>query len=155
MSTQDLQWLIVRKSNSHLVKQKGLGRIFSREPGNLTALHSYKHSGIVNDKAVGIKPNTSKRGIVLTTKKSKASPRAVRGARTTATISGGPRRVAGAVSHTVTQNGYRPDLRKDAVARATAIVNAQGRRQRVPRARAPRGKAARQAAAAAPAAEEK
>ena len=42
MSTQDLQWLLVRKSNSFLVKQKGLGRVFSREPGNLASLHSYK-----------------------------------------------------------------------------------------------------------------
>lgn len=42
MSTQDLQWLITRKSNSFLLKQKGLQRVFSREPGNLMALHSYK-----------------------------------------------------------------------------------------------------------------
>lgn len=42
MSTQDLQWLLVRKSNRYLVKQKGLSRVFSREPGNLASLHSYK-----------------------------------------------------------------------------------------------------------------
>merc|ERR1712183_302193 len=56
MSTQDLQWLLVRKSNSFLVKQKGLGRVFSREPGNVASLHSYKHSSLVNDKGVGIVP---------------------------------------------------------------------------------------------------
>lgn len=42
MTSQDLQWLLVRNNSSFIVKQKGLGRIFSREPRNLTQLHSYK-----------------------------------------------------------------------------------------------------------------
>lgn len=85
MSTQDLQWLLVRKSNSFLVKQKGLGRVFSREPGNLAAFHSYKHSGLVNDKSVGIVP-AANRGVVVTTRKQKTSPRAIRGARASTTM---------------------------------------------------------------------
>lgn len=85
MSTQDLQWLLVRKSNSFLVKQKGLGRVFSREPGNLAAFHSYKHSGLVNDKSVGIVP-AENRGVVVTTRKQKTSPRAIRGARASTTM---------------------------------------------------------------------
>ena len=44
MSTQDLQWLLLRKTNSYLVKQQGLPRVFSREPHNVLALHSYKVS---------------------------------------------------------------------------------------------------------------
>lgn len=111
MSTQDLQWLLVRKSNSYLVKQKGLGRVFSREPGNLAALHSYKYSGVVNDKSVGIAP-AEKKGVNVVTKKTKASPLAVKGARAETTVKGGPRRVAGAVANIVAKNRYRPDLRK-------------------------------------------
>ncbi|WFD07828.1 hypothetical protein MVES1_003199 [Malassezia vespertilionis] len=42
MSTQDLQWLLIRKTNSNIVKQKGLGRVFTRETGNVSALHNYK-----------------------------------------------------------------------------------------------------------------
>lgn len=42
MASQDLQWLLVRNDSSFIVKQKGLGRIFSREPRNLVQLHSYK-----------------------------------------------------------------------------------------------------------------
>lgn len=42
MASQDLQWLLVRNNSSFIVKQKGLGRIFSREPRNLVQLHSYK-----------------------------------------------------------------------------------------------------------------
>ncbi|SHO76201.1 Uncharacterized protein MSYG_0537 [Malassezia sympodialis ATCC 42132] len=142
MSTQDLQWLLVRKSNSFLVKQKGLGRVFSREPGNLASLHSYKHSGIVNDKAIGITPAEG-RGVIVTTRKQKVSPRTVKGARTQTTIKGGARRVAGAVANIAAKNGYRADLRKDAVARATAIVNTQARKRPVPKVRAPRGANAR------------
>ena len=85
MSTQDLQWLLVRKSNSFLVKQKGLGRVFSREPGNLAAFHSYKHSGLVNDKGVGIVP-AENRGVIITTRKQKVSPRAIRSARAQTTV---------------------------------------------------------------------
>ncbi|WFD25349.1 hypothetical protein MNAN1_000317 [Malassezia nana] len=142
MSTQDLQWLLVRKSNSYLVKQKGLGRVFSREPGNLAALHSYKHSGVVNDKAIGITPAAG-RGVVVTTRKQKVSPFAIKGAYSKTTVKGGARRVAGAVANVAAKNGYRADLRKDAVARATAIVNSQARKQRVPKVRAPRGANAR------------
>ena len=111
-STQDLQWLLVRKSNSFLVKQKGLGRVFSREPGNVASLHSYKHSGVVNDKAVGVTPAPSGRGVVLTTKKTKTAPNSVRSSRTCTTIQGGSRRVARAVANAVAKNGYRADLRK-------------------------------------------
>lgn len=39
--SQDLRWLLTRKSSAYIVKQHGLPRTFSREPGNLTAQHSY------------------------------------------------------------------------------------------------------------------
>lgn len=41
MASQDLQWLLTRSSSSYIVKQKGLGRVFSREPSNLKQIHSY------------------------------------------------------------------------------------------------------------------
>ncbi|WFD35530.1 hypothetical protein MCUN1_002386 [Malassezia cuniculi] len=142
MSTQDLQWLIVRKNNSFLVKQKGLGRVFSREPGNLASLHSYKYSGVINDKGVGIVPAENGRGVVVTKKKVNANPRGVRGIRSSSTIKGGSRKVAGAVANLVTKGNYRADLRKAAVARATAIVRAQTGKPFEKRVYAPRGKAA-------------
>ena len=112
MSTQDLQWLIVRKNNSFLVKQKGLGRVFSREPGNLKSLHSYKCSGIINDKSVGIVPAENNRGVVLTKKNVGAPANAIRGSTSSKKYTGGARKVAGAVAGTVTKDHYRPDLRK-------------------------------------------
>lgn len=48
LHSQDLQWLLVRKSNSYIVKQKGLGKVFSREPSNLAQIHSYTVSCQLN-----------------------------------------------------------------------------------------------------------
>lgn len=110
--TQDLQWLLTRKTSSHLVKQKGLGRIFSREPGNLMNVHSYKY-GWVNDKSVGIDAAKSGKGIVITTKKNKAASNKIAGARSVQQINrGGSRRSAGAVANIVGKRGYRADLLK-------------------------------------------
>ncbi|CCF50164.1 hypothetical protein NDA11_000787 [Ustilago hordei] len=139
MASQDLQWLLVRNNSSFIVKQKGLGRIFSREPRNLTQLHSYKYSGLVNSKAVGIEPAQSGKGVVLTTKNSKKTPFSIRGTKNTSTIKkGGSRRAAGVVSNIVAKKGYRADLTKAAVVRASAILRSQrGRKQ--PPARKVRG----------------
>ncbi|KDN47963.1 ribosomal protein L28 [Tilletiaria anomala UBC 951] len=140
MSTQDLQWLLLRQQNSFLVKQHGLPRVFSREPGNIAAIHSYKYSGLINDKAVGVEAAPSGRGIVLTTKKSKIASNAVKGTRNVNIIVGGSRRAAGKVSNVVGKRGYRSDLVKDTVARASAILRSQrpGSRKQ-PRARTVRG----------------
>ncbi|SPC64783.1 related to 60S ribosomal protein L28 [Ustilago sp. UG-2017b] len=139
MASQDLQWLLVRNNSSFIVKQKGLGRIFSREPRNLTQLHSYKYSGVVNSKAVGIEPAQSGKGVVLTTKNSKKTPFSIKGIKNTSTIKkGGSRRAAGVVSNVVAKKGYRADLTKAAVVRASAILRSQrGRKQ--PPARKVRG----------------
>ena len=45
-------WLYVRNNSSFLVKRNGVQ--FSREPGNLTQLNTYKSSGLCNDKAIDI-----------------------------------------------------------------------------------------------------
>lgn len=101
------------KSSSYIVKQKGLGRVFSREPHNLTSIHSYTHSGLVNDKSVGIQPNADGKGIVLSTKKQNVSPGQIKGSRNVKVIkSGGSRRAAGVVANVIGKSGYRSDLLK-------------------------------------------
>ncbi|ETS65387.1 hypothetical protein PaG_00121 [Moesziomyces aphidis] len=143
MASQDLQWLLVRNNSSFIVKQKGLGRIFSREPRNLVQLHSYKYSGVVNAKAVGIEAAKSGKGIVLTTKNSKKTPFSIKSTKNASTIKkGGSRRAAGVVSNVVAKKGYRADLTKVAVVRASALLRSQrGRKQ--PPARKVRGSGAR------------
>ncbi|KAK0527871.1 hypothetical protein OC834_001760 [Tilletia horrida] len=151
--SNDLEWLLVRKTSSYIVKQHALPRAFSREPRNIAHLHSFKYSTTTNAKAVGIE--AAPRGLVLTTRKSKAAPGTIKGAHTVTTIKkGGSRRSAGVISNTVAKKGYRRDLAQLAVARASAIHRSQRSRKTRP-APQPRGKkAAAAAATSAPAAEE-
>jgi len=123
MST-DLQWLLLRKNNSFIVKRVPEGPIFSREPGNLTNLHSHKYSGLANTKTIDIKDSGS--GVQITTRKTKASPFAVSSGKSSSTIrnrSGGRRTLGVAGKHA--KRGYRPDLRTAALGRVSAILAAQ------------------------------
>lgn len=113
MASQDLQWLLVRSNSSFIIKQKGIGRIFSREPANLTQLHSYKYSGLVNAKSVAVEAPASGKGVVITTKNSKKGPQAVKSSKNVSSIKkGGGRRTAGVVSNIVAKRNYRSDLTK-------------------------------------------
>ncbi|KAF9073704.1 ribosomal L28e/Mak16, partial [Rhodocollybia butyracea] len=108
--SNDLQWLLLRKSNSYMVKAHH-GPIFSKEPGNLLGLHSHKYSGLANSKTIDVTDVNGK--ITITTHKTKASPTAVSSARSTSTIRprSGSRRALG-IASTSAKRGYRPDLRK-------------------------------------------
>lgn len=113
MASQDLQWLLVRTNSSFLVKQKGVGRTFSREPANLTQLHSYKYSGLVNAKSVAVDAPASGKGVVITTRNNKKGPNAIKSSKNTSSIKkGGGRRTAGVVSNIVAKRNYRSDLTK-------------------------------------------
>ncbi|KAK0500949.1 ribosomal L28e/Mak16 [Armillaria luteobubalina] len=122
--SSDLQWLLVRNSNSFIVKRVPEGPIFSREPGNLRNLHSYKYSGLANAKTIDV--SDSPAGVKITTRKLKASPHAVASAKAVSYIRprSGTRRALGIASQTA-KKGYRPDLRTAALARVSALVAAQ------------------------------
>ena len=61
----DLIWACINKHNSFIVRKNGV--TFSREPGNLTNVHSYEFSGLANRTAVDIQPAKEK-GAVLSLK---------------------------------------------------------------------------------------
>jgi large subunit ribosomal protein L28e len=48
MASVDLQWELVRKNNAFIVKRNGY--TFSTEPTNLANKHSYKFSGLAQNK---------------------------------------------------------------------------------------------------------
>ncbi|KAF8515824.1 ribosomal L28e protein family-domain-containing protein [Hysterangium stoloniferum] len=123
MST-DLQWLLIRKSNSYLVDRVPEGPVFSREPGNLRNIHSHKYSGVANSKTIAIQDTPT--GVQITTRKPKASPHQVRGAAHKISIRGnsGNRRAVGIVAG-LAKRGYRPDLRAAAVARVSTLLSAR------------------------------
>jgi len=98
--------------------------VFSKEPGNLRNLHSFKHSGLANAKTIHVRDTGL--GIHISTNKESASPTQVKSARSTTIIrarSGG-RRALG-ITASIARRGYRPDLRTAALARVSALIAAQ------------------------------
>ncbi|KAH6627675.1 ribosomal L28e protein family-domain-containing protein [Chaetomium tenue] len=141
----DLIWEISRPSNSYLVKTR-TGQ-FSRDPLNLTNLHSRKFAGFVNDKALGISAN-EKGGVQVISKKPASANKPASGLHTV-TYGGNKtsRKTYRAVANQAAKNGYRADLRAAAVSRASAIRRSQRAVKPSPEQKL-RGNAAKKAAAA-------
>ncbi|KAI8463662.1 MAG: component of cytosolic 80S ribosome and 60S large subunit [Monoraphidium minutum] len=110
-----LVWELVKTNNSFLRKNLH-GNIFSAEKGNLYAKHSYKYSGIVNDKAVDIREGSG--GVEVTTKRAKTATKP-NTAVTKAVSKKGARRAIKAVRKQV--GSYRADLANAAAARMSAV----------------------------------
>ncbi|KAK7063557.1 ribosomal-L28e domain-containing protein [Favolaschia claudopus] len=125
MST-DLQWLLLRQNNSFQVKRGAeVGRIFSKENGNIRNIHSHKFSGLANNGTIHIVDSGN--GVQIISRKKKASPHAVSRATSTDVVRArtGPRRAAGIVSSITSKKAGRPDLRTAAIARVSALLAAQ------------------------------
>ncbi|KAK2794944.1 hypothetical protein FQN52_006823 [Onygenales sp. PD_12] len=141
--SDDLVWEIARAQNAFLVKRaSGGGAQFSRDPLNLVNKNSRKYAGFVNSKAVGVQA-TEDGNIAVITKKPAASQKPTPvtntyGATTTS------RKIYKGVANTAASNKYRPDLRAEAVSRASAIRKSQ-RPKKDTREKKPRGAKARKA----------
>ncbi|KAI0115092.1 ribosomal L28e family protein [Daldinia grandis] len=144
----DLVWELVRSNNSYLVKRKESGGIqFSRDPLNLTNVHSRKYAGFVNTKAIGVQP-AEKNGVKVISKKESAAQKPAKST-TEVTHSGGQatRKIYKTVANQTAKSGYRPDLREAAVSRVSAVRQSQREPKPTPE-RKPRGSKAKKAAAA-------
>jgi len=113
------------------VKRVPEGPVFSREPGNLTNVHSAKYSGVANAKTIEVKDTES--GIQLVTRKKDSSPHSLHSSVATSTIRprSGSRRALG-VTAKLAKRGYRPDLRAAALARVSALLVAQKEKKPYP-----------------------
>ncbi|KAF2736973.1 ribosomal protein L28e, partial [Polyplosphaeria fusca] len=121
----DLIWEITRGHSSTLVKRNSGRDQFSRDKLNLRNKYGRKHEGLVADKAIGIQPSSSG-GITLTTKKAnKQNAPASQLQESSFGSSTSTRKVYKAIVNSTAKRGYRPDLRQDAVARASALRKGQ------------------------------
>ncbi|KAK3989498.1 putative cytosolic 60S ribosomal protein Rpl28 [Cladorrhinum sp. PSN332] len=122
----DLIWEVARLQNAYLVKRNSNGGVqFSKDPLNLTNVHSRKFAGFVNDKAVGVVA-AEKGGVEVISKKASAANKPASGR--ISTVYGankGTRKTYKSIANTVAKNGYRADLLPFAVARASAIRKSQ------------------------------
>lgn len=94
--------------------------VLSADPLNLTARHSFSASGIANDRAVGI--SEADGAIAVTTKRAKNAGKPAKATQTAASKKAASRQLRG-LGKLV--GGYRPDLKKAALAKLSAIAKAQ------------------------------
>ncbi|XP_035815533.1 60S ribosomal protein L28-like isoform X1 [Zea mays] len=114
---------VVRKNNSFLVKQFGNGNAkvqFTKEPNNLYNIHSFKHSGLANKKTVTIQPAAKDSAVVLSTTKTKKQNAPAKLSHKSV-MRKEFRKMAKAVKNQVSDNYYRPDLTKPALARLSSV----------------------------------
>ncbi|MFQ6642614.1 hypothetical protein Gotur_017589 [Gossypium turneri] len=118
-----LIWEIVKRNNCFLVKEFGRGTAgiqFSKESNNLYNLNSYKHSGLANKKTVTIQPGGKDQSVLLATSKTKKHNRPAIVLHKSV-MRKECSRMAKAVVNQVVYNHYRPDLKKAALARLSAV----------------------------------
>ncbi|XP_078439213.1 ribosomal L28e protein family [Wolffia australiana] len=119
----ELVWEIVKRNNAFLVKQFGNGTAkvqFSKESNNLYNLNSYKYSGLANKKTVSVQPEGKDLSVVLATSKTKkqSNPSNLYNR---SVLKKEFAKMAKAVVNQVAENHYRPDLKKAALARLSAV----------------------------------
>ncbi|CAO3594296.1 unnamed protein product [Absidia cylindrospora] len=115
-----LVWELIKNNNSFLVKRGGLQ--LSSEPSNLTNKHSFKYSGLANEKSVAIQ--AAPRGVKVTTKKTKNANSPAKSVNSVV-IAKGRRQTAKSVANLIARSKYRPDLLPAALARASAVISSQ------------------------------
>ncbi|CAL1354841.1 unnamed protein product [Linum trigynum] len=118
-----LIWEIVKRNNCFLVKEFGRGNAgvrFSKETNNLYNLNSYKYSGLANKKTVSIQPEGKDVAVVLTTTKTKRQNKPAN-LKHKSVMRKEFSSMAKAVTNQVADNFYRPDLKKAALSRLSAI----------------------------------
>ncbi|RMX60957.1 large ribosomal subunit protein eL28 [Pocillopora verrucosa] len=118
----DLQWMIVRNHSCFLLKNQGA--TFSKEPLNLTGRNAFKHCGLVNKKSIGVTPEPSGKGVVLTIKKKKYANKPSK-VTSKVTLARDSRRTIKTIKNLCGKNYYRQDLEDAAVRRACAILRSQ------------------------------
>ncbi|KAB0796578.1 hypothetical protein PPYR_10639 [Photinus pyralis] len=128
-----LVWGMIRNNNAFLIKKRNIKKPFSAEPFNLTNLSSYKYSGLVHKKAVGIVDAPDKKGFTVVYKKQKKQFCPAKNVVKT-TMKSGPRRSLHNLKRLMNCNKYRMELTKSALRRASAVLRSQkpprGKKQR-------------------------
>ena len=123
-AADSLVWEIVKNNNSFMRKKSGRtsrsGSIrFSVERGNLMSRSTYKYSGIANSKTIDISATDDNRGsLTMKTKKAGTSGKS---GKASIALNKNFRRTEKTIKSQSIDNYYRPDLKKAALAKYTAV----------------------------------
>lgn len=114
----DLIWLLVKNNNAFLVKRGRTNRQgavqFSKEPGNLLNVNSFKYSGIATDRPVILASGDKE--VSLTTKDEKLKNKPAKASSTSA-LKLSVKAALETLRSSACSASYRPDLTSAAVAR--------------------------------------
>ncbi|KAJ5612385.1 hypothetical protein N7510_005579 [Penicillium lagena] len=144
--SNDLIWQVTRNQNAYLVRRNTCGGSqLSRDPLNLLNKHSFKYAGYTNNKALGVQP--AENGGVTVISKKPGNPQ--QPGKNEVSVTYGPntstRKIYKGVASKTAKNGYRADLREEAVARVSAVRRSQKPKKDTP---APKVRGAKARAAA-------
>ncbi|XP_049780433.1 60S ribosomal protein L28 [Schistocerca cancellata] len=119
-----LSWMIIRNNNAYLLKKRNINKPFSTEPNNLINVSSYRFSGLIHRKSVGLVAAPDSKGFTVVCKKFKASHKPAKSV-TKRTMKAGPRRSLYKLKRLLKANRFRSDIRKAALRRASAVLRSQ------------------------------
>merc|ERR1711872_652837 len=118
----DLYWMVVRDTSSFMMKGRlSKSKIFTKEPMNLTGLHSLTSSGTVGTKAVGVAAAGDNKGVVVATKPKAANKPG--SSTTSVTLKKGRPAVPKSVANSV--SAFNKTKKRAAMKRASAILRSQ------------------------------
>ena len=113
-------WECIKRHNAHLVKTPNSRITFSRERGNLRNINTFKSSGLAHNRVVDVR--RAEKGVILRIKSPKVSRSRLPARSFDSTVLKQHfRRSHRAISKRL--RGYRPDLRRAALARMSALVS--------------------------------
>jgi large subunit ribosomal protein L28e len=137
--SDSLAWELVKRNNSFMRKKSGQTRrsgavTFSIERGNLMSKSSYKYSGLANSKTIDISATDDNRAAL--TKKTKKAVNSGKAGKASIALNKDFRRVEKTIVSQATDNYYRPDLKREALAKYSAVYRgnraAKGVKKAVP-----------------------
>ncbi|XP_023710420.1 60S ribosomal protein L28 isoform X2 [Cryptotermes secundus] len=111
MMSSHLTWMIIRNNNAYLLKKRNIKKPFSTEPNNLNNLSSYRYSGLIHKKSVGVVAAPDNKGFTVVYKKSRSSYKPAKSV-VKRTMKAGPRRSLYKLKRLLRANKYRTDLTK-------------------------------------------
>ncbi|XP_067940709.1 uncharacterized protein [Watersipora subatra] len=101
-----LQWSVIRKSSSFVIKRDG--RTFTTEPNNLRNINSFRYNGLVQEQTVGVEASSDGKGVTLTTRNKKRNHPSKNLNRST--LKKNPRRAFKTIMSRLKGQQYRKDL---------------------------------------------
>jgi len=96
----------------------------SKEPNNLKGRNSFRYSGLVHKKTVGVEPAATGKGVVLVTRNGNSMRKPAKNY-TRVELKGNSRGTLKTIGQSLFKGRYRQDLKMCAVRRASALLRSQ------------------------------